>query len=66
MPCKGHADPVINDGPRFHLNMPVSKLTERITQAIEASDISSTPLVAETTDGAKITKTSQPSTRPLL
>ena len=66
MPCKGHANPITNDGPEFHSNMPVSELTERVTQAIEASDVSSTPLVAETTDGATITKTSRPSIGPLL
>ena len=61
MPHKGYADSVTNDGPGFHSNMPVSKLTERVTRAIEASDVSSTPLVAETADGAMITKTSRPS-----
>ena len=58
--------PITNDGLGFHSNMPISELTERVTRAIEASDVSSTPLVAETTDGATITKTSQPSTGPLL
>ena len=43
--------PSVNDGPRFHLNMPISELTGRVTQAIEASDVSSTPSVAETADG---------------
>ena len=56
MPHGGYANPFMNDGPGFHSNMPVSKLTERVTRAIEASDISSTPLVAETTDGAMITR----------
>ena len=56
MPHEGYANPVMNDGPRFHSDMPVSELTERVTRAIEASDISSTPLVAETTDGAMITR----------
>ena len=50
MPYEGYADPVTNDGPRFHSDMPVSELTERVTRAIEASDVSSTPLVAETID----------------
>ena len=62
----GYADPITNDGPRFHLDMPVSELTERVTRAIEASDISSTPPVAETTDGVMIVKTSRYSTRPPL
>ena len=58
MPDEGFADPVTNDGPRFHSNMPISELTGHITRAIEASDVSSTPPVAETTDGVTITKTS--------
>ena len=66
MPHKGHADPVTNDGPGFHSNMPVSELTERVTQAIEASDVNSTPSIVETMNGATITKMSQPSTEPLL
>ena len=66
MPHEGYADPVMNDGPRFHSNMPDSELTEHVTRAIEASDVSSTPLVVETMDGATITKTSRPSIGPLL
>ena len=58
MPHEGYADPVMNDGPRFHSDMPISELTEHDTRAIEASDISSTPLVVKTTDGMTITKTS--------
>ena len=54
MPRKGHAKPITNNKPGFHLNMPISELTEHVTRAIEASDISSTPLVAETTDRATI------------
>ena len=50
MPHEGYADPITNDGPRFHSDMPISELAERDTQAIEASVISSTPLVVETTD----------------
>ena len=58
MPHAGFADPITNDEPRFHSDMPISELTERITRAIEASDVSSTPLVVETLDGTTITKTS--------
>ena len=65
MPHEGYADPVTNNGPGFHSDMPVSELTERDTQAIEASDVSSTPPVAETVDGVTITKTSRPLTGPL-
>ena len=41
MPHEGYADPTTNDGPRFCSNAPVSELTERITRAIEASDVTS-------------------------
>ena len=50
MPHEGYADLVTNDGPKFHSDMPVSELTKHVTRAIEASDISSTPPVAETMD----------------
>ena len=43
--------PSANDGPEFHSNFPVSELTERDTRAIEASVVSSAPLVVETNDG---------------
>ena len=51
MPHEGYTDPVTNDGPRFRSNASVSELTEHDTQAIEASVISSAPLVTETEDG---------------
>ena len=43
--------PSMNDGPRFHSDVPVSELIERDTRAIEASVVSSAPLVMETEDG---------------
>ena len=58
MPHKVYADPITNDGSRFHSNMPVSELTERITRAINAGDVSSTPPVAKTMNGVTTTKTS--------
>ena len=51
MPHEGYADPVTNDGPGFHSNVPVSELTERVARAIEASNVSSTPLIVVTMDG---------------
>ena len=66
MPHEGYVDPVMNDGPRFHSNMPDSELTKRVTRAIEATDISPTPPVMETADGVTITKMSQPSIGPPL
>ena len=50
MPHEGYADPVTSDGPRFRSNTPVSELTERVTRAIKASDVSSAPPVVETVD----------------
>ena len=43
--------PLANDGPGFHMNVPISELIERDTQAIEASIVNSAPPVAETEDG---------------
>ena len=60
MPPEGFADPVIGDETRFCPNVPVSELTERVTRAIEASDANSTPPVAETADGAIVTKRADP------
>ena len=51
MPHEGYAYPVMNNGPGFHSNMPVSKLNEHITRAIEASDVSSTPPVVKPRTG---------------
>ena len=31
MPHEGYADLIMNDGPGFHLDMPISKLTEHNT-----------------------------------
>ena len=40
MSQEGYADPIMNDGPGFHLIIPVSELTERVTRAraIRTSD----------------------------
>ena len=50
MPHQGYADPITNDRPGFHSNVLISELTECVTRAIETSDVSSAPLIAETTD----------------
>ena len=34
MSQEGYADPIMNDGPRFHSIIPISELTERVTQAL--------------------------------
>ena len=47
MPHEGYANPIMNDGPGFHSNVPVSELTECVTRAIEASDVSLAPPVAK-------------------
>ena len=51
MSHEGYGDPVINDRSGFHSDMPISELTGHDTRAIEASDVSLTPMVAETMDG---------------
>ena len=51
MPHEGYADPITNDEPGFRSNVPVSELTERITRAIKASNVSSAPPIRETTNG---------------
>ena len=51
MPHEGYADPVTNYGPGFHSDIPLRELTERVTRAIEANNVSSAPLVMETADG---------------
>ena len=50
MPHESYADPVMNDGPRFHSDMPISELTKHETRAIKASVISSAPLIVKTED----------------
>ena len=64
MPHEGYADPIMDDGPRFHSNIAISELTEHVTRAIEASDVSSTPLVIGTVDGAMITRQDNPRLEP--
>ena len=66
MPHEGYADPIMNNRLGFHSNTLDSELTERVTRAIEASGVSSNPLVATTANGAATTKMSQPSTGPQL
>ena len=64
MPHEGYADPVMNNGPGFRSDIPISELTERVTQAIEESDVSSTPSVAENADGVR-TKANRPLPSPM-
>ena len=40
MPYEGYANPITDNGPRFHSDMPVCELTESDTRAIEASVVS--------------------------
>ena len=37
MPCKGYANPITNDGPRFHSDIPVSELAECDTRVIKVT-----------------------------
>ena len=65
MPPEGFADPVTSDEIGFRSNIPVSELIKRVTRAIKASDVASTPPVAKTTDRATVTKMSRPLTESL-
>ena len=56
MPPEGFADPVMTDGTGFHSNISISELIKRVTRAVEAGDVASTPPVAKTTNGATVTK----------
>ena len=58
MPHESYANPATNDGPGFYSDMPVSELTEHVTRAIKASDVSSTPPVVKTAD--EVTHETQP------
>ena len=51
MPNEGYANPIMNDRPRFHSNVPISELTERVARAIKARNVSSAPPIAKTIDG---------------
>ena len=62
MPHEDYADPIMNDRPRFHLDIPIRELTKHATQSIEASNVSSTPPIAETTDG--VTHETRPTPHP--
>ena len=66
MSQEGYADPITNDGPGFHSSMPISELTELVTRAIEASDVSSAPPVVETVDGVTHKTRPTPQPRPAL
>ena len=59
MPPEGFADPITSNGARFRSNISISELIKHVTRAIKASDVNSTPPVAETTDGATV-RTNEP------
>ena len=42
--------PSANDGPRFHMNVPISELIERDTRAVEASIVYSAPSIVKIED----------------
>ena len=52
--------PSVNDGPEFHMNIPISELIEHDTRAIEASVINSAPPIAETEGGVTRENTADP------
>ena len=61
MPHEGYADPITNDESGFHSNVPVSGLTECVTQAIMASDVILAIPIVKTMDEV----THENSNRPL-
>ena len=60
--CHMRALPTLsaNDGPRFHMNIPVSELIEHDTRAIEVSVVDSAPPIVETKDGVMCENTAGP------
>ena len=56
MPPEGFADLVTSDKTGFRSNIHISELIKHVTRAVEASDVASAPPVAETMDGATVTK----------
>ena len=64
MSHEGYVDLVMNDRPGFHSIIPVSELTERVTRAIEASDVSSAPPIVKTTDEVTHKNSNQPLPSP--
>ena len=63
MAHEGYANPVMNNEPEFHLNMPDSKLTKHVTRAIEASDVALTPPVVKNCGRGDSHKTNRPLTK---
>ena len=49
-----------NDGPRFHMNIPISELIEHDTRAVEASVVNLAPPIAKTEDGVTRENTADP------
>jgi len=68
MPQEGYADPITNDGPGFHSIIPISKLTEHVTQAraIEARDVSSAPSVVRNRGWGNAQNSNQPLSGPKM
>ena len=66
MSQEGYADPVMNDGPRFHSIIPVSELTERVTRAraIRTRDKTQPLWLWETEDGVTHTTQTDPYQKP--
>ena len=65
MPHEGYDDLVTNDGPRFHSNMPVSELTERVTRAIEEGNVSSAPPVVRNHGRGNAQNSTEPYQSPI-
>ena len=64
MPHEGYADPITNNEPGIHSDVPVIKLTERVARAIEASDVSSAPPVVRNQGRGNAHNSHRPLLRP--
>ena len=59
MPHEGYADPIMNDGPSFHLDMPISELAKRDTRGYDHKDeptLDRTPATCEGSRKVGLTK----------
>ena len=65
MPQEGYADPIMNDGPRFHSITPVSELTELVFEPERSGQATKfSPSGCEEPDGVAQNVSHQPLRRP--
>ena len=65
MPQEGYADPITNDGPRFHSITPVSELTELVFEPERSGQVTKlSPSGCEEPDGVAQNNSHRPPRRP--